>query len=113
YQTRALSQAGPSCERDFSESATGTVERLNFEVGDLRLCVWADGVMWLAVCRRGFGRGTGWAFKDTFHGDVQDVAAETLVGMVEATWALPFGSDRDKERQVLRAVWAGVRLCAG
>jgi hypothetical protein len=56
---------GLSCEREFSESAVGAVERLNIEAGDLRLSAWSDGAMWLAVCVRGFGRGVGWAFKDS------------------------------------------------
>ena len=106
-------RVGLSCEREFSESAAGAVERLNLEAGDLRLSAWPDGVMWLAVCVRGFGRGAGWAFKDTFHGDVQDVSAEALVGMVEATLALPFGSDAEKERQQLQLVWARVHPHAG
>ena len=103
--------AGLACQREFSESATGTFERLNLDTGagHLRFSIWADGVMWLAVCIRGSGRGAGWAFKDTFHGDVNDVSAEALVAMVEATLALPLGSDPDRERQQLRAVWTRVR----
>ena len=97
-----------SCGREFSESVVGGVERLNLEAGELRLCIWADGVMWLSVCVRGFGRGVGWAFKETFQGDVQDVSAEALVRMVEATLALRFGSDTEEERQELRTVWARV-----
>jgi len=104
---------GLSCEREFSESSTEIIERLNLNVGHLRLCVWADGVMWLGVCVRGFGRDAGWAFKDTFHGDVQDVSAESLVGMVEATLALSFGSDPESERQQLRALWARVHPYVG
>jgi hypothetical protein len=104
---------GLSCDREFSESVAGAVERLNLDAGDLRLSVWSDGVMWLAVCVRGFGRNAGWAFKDAFHGDVQDVSAEALVGMVETTLALPFGAEPDKERQQLRGVWARVRPYAG
>jgi hypothetical protein len=99
---------GLSCEREFSESVAGAVERLNLEAGHLRLCIWADGEMWLAVHVRGFGRGAGWAFKEAFYGDVQDVSAEALVGMVEATLALSFGSDPDRERQKLWATWARV-----
>jgi hypothetical protein len=101
-------RSGLSCERAFTESAAGVVERLNLEAGDLRLCIWADGLMWLAVCVRGCGRGAGWAFKETWHGDVEDVSAETLVAMVEATLALRFGSDPERERQELWAVWARV-----
>jgi hypothetical protein len=106
-------RVGLSCERQFTESAEGATERLNLEAGDLRLSAWSDGVMWLALCVRGFGRGAGWAFKDTFHGDVQDVSAEALVGMVEATLALTFGADPDQERERLRGVWARVRPYAG
>jgi hypothetical protein len=105
--------SGLSCERAFSESATGAVERLNIETGDLRLSAWSDGVIWLAVYVPGFGRGAGWAFKDAFHGDVQNVSAETLVGMVEATLALSFGADPEKEQQQLRGVWARVGPYAG
>jgi hypothetical protein len=106
-------QTSLSCEREFSESAASAVERLNLQAGRLRLSAWSDGVMWLAVCVRGLGRGAGWAFKDTFHGDVGDVSAEALVGMVEATLALPFGADAVKEREQLRGVWARVRPYVG
>jgi hypothetical protein len=107
------SRSGLSCGREFTESAAGAVERLNLEAGALRLCVWADGVMWLTACVRGMGRGAGWAFKDAWHGDVQDVSAEALVGMVEATLALRLGSDPDRERRELRAVWARVHPYQG
>jgi hypothetical protein len=104
---------GLSCKRDFSESATSTVERLNIEAGVLRLSVWSDGVMWLAVCIRRLGRRGGWAFKDTFHGDARDVSAEALVGMVEATLALSFGEEPVTEREQLRCVWTRVRPYVG
>jgi hypothetical protein len=99
-------RAGLSCRREFTESPSGAVERLVLEAGPLRLCVWADGVMWLGVFVRGLGRGAGWAFREAFHGDVRDVSAEALVGMVEATLALPLGSDRDGARRDLWAAWA-------
>src|SRR5437879_1181008 len=54
--------AGLSCGREFTESAAGAAERLNLDAGALRLSAWPDGVMWLAVCVRGSGRGAGWAF---------------------------------------------------
>jgi len=34
---------GLSCEREFTESAAGVVERLNLEAGHLRLSAWSDG----------------------------------------------------------------------
>ncbi len=104
-------QADLCCQREFSESAMDAVERLNLDLhaGHTRLSVWADGVMWLTVCVRGFGRGAGWAFKDSFHGDVRDVSPGALVGMVEATLALPLGSEAGGERQQLRGVWTRVR----
>jgi hypothetical protein len=102
-----------TCQQEFSESAVGAVERLNLDAGNLRLSVWADGVLWLGFCVRRHGRGGGWAFKDTFHGDVQDVSAEALVRMVEATLGLPLGSDPDSERRTLRAVWARVHPYQG
>jgi len=108
-------QAGLSCEREFSKSATGTVERLNLDArgGHLRLSIWADGVMWLAVSVLGLGRGAGWVFQDTFYGDLNDVPAEALLEMFEATLALPFGSNPDGERERLRGVWERVRPYAG
>ncbi|MGH7171104.1 MAG: hypothetical protein ACRELG_12570 [Gemmataceae bacterium] len=104
---------GLACGREFSESAASSVERLNLAAGALCLSFWSDGAMWLAVCVRRLGRGGGWAFQDTFHGDMRDVSAEALVGMVEATLALPFGADTVKEREQLRAVWSRVRPHAG
>lgn len=100
---------GLTCERELSESAAGAVERLNLEAGDLRLSAWSDGVLWLAVCVRGFGRGAGWAFKETFHGDAQDVSPKALVAMFEATLALPWGADSEEMRLQLREMWASVR----
>ena len=104
-------RAGLSCGREFDETAGGTFERLNLDLpgGRLRLSVWADGVLLLSVCVPGRGRNSGWAFADAFHGDVDDVSAQTLVGMVEATLALPFGADPPAERERLRDVWRRVR----
>jgi hypothetical protein len=104
-------QAGLSCTRELSESASGTVERLNLDLcaGSVRLSVWADGLMWLGVSVRRCGRHAGWLFQDGFHGDVQDVSAETLVSMVEATLSVRFGGDRASERQQLREIWSRVR----
>jgi hypothetical protein len=99
-------RAGLSCVREFTESAAGAIERLKLETGHLCLCIWADGVMWLGVSIRGVGRGAGWAFQEAFHGDVQDVSAEALVGMVEATLALPLELEPARGRQDLWAVWA-------
>jgi hypothetical protein len=97
-----------SCEREFSETAIGTFERLNLNVGNLRLCIWSDGVIWLAVCVPGFGRNAGWAFKDTFYGLVKDVSADSIVGMVESTLAIPFGMDQAQEQHQLRTIWMRV-----
>jgi hypothetical protein len=69
--------------------------------------------MWLGVCVRAFGRGAGWAFRDSFHGDVGDVSAEALVGMVEATLAMTFGSDPENERRQLWQLWARVHPYSG
>jgi hypothetical protein len=106
---------GLSCTREFSESAAGAVERLNFDLrrGGVRLSVWADGLMWLGVCVRARGRSAGWAFRDSFHGTICDISAEALVRMLEATLALRLGSDPAGERQQLREVWACVRPQVG
>lgn len=103
--------AGLSCEREFSETAEGTSERLNLDLPGrhLRLSVWADGAMWLSVCVPGEGRNSGWAFADGFNGDVGDVSPQTLVGMVETTLTLSFGADPPAERERLREVWRRVR----
>jgi hypothetical protein len=103
-----------SCEREFSETVEETFERLNVDLADLsggqfRLSVWADGIMWLSVCITGKGRNSGWSFKDSFYGDIRDVSAATIVGMLEATLGLTFGADRLAERERLRQVWARVR----
>jgi hypothetical protein len=107
--------AGLACEREFSEDAQGTHERLNLDLrrGHVRLSIWADGAMWFLVCQRGQGRNSGWAFKDTFHGDIHDVSAQALVGMVEATLKVQFGADATTERQQLREIWKRVRPYAG
>jgi hypothetical protein len=109
-------QAGLSCGREFSESAAGgAIERLNLDIPDvnLRLSVWADGVMWFRICVPGLGPNAGWAFKDRFHGDVGDVSAEALVEMVEATLGLRLGSDPASELLQLRRLWARVHPLAG
>jgi hypothetical protein len=104
-------QAGLSCGREFSETAEGVWERLNldFRGGRMRLSVWADGGLWLCACVPGRGRHTGWSFLDSFHGDMRDVSAQALVGMVESALALPFGKDPPRERERLRELWGRVR----
>jgi len=108
YKTRA--SGGLSCTREFSETDTGTHERLNldFRGGHLRLSIWADGCLWLSVCIRAAGRNAGWAFQDAFHGDAGDVSAATLVTMIEATLELRLGTGQAAERQPLRTVWSRV-----
>lgn len=85
-------RAGWSCDREFTESADRTVERLNLDLGggDFRLSVWADGTMWLRLCVAAPGRNAGWAFLEQFHGSAEDVSAIALVAMVETTIAEPF-----------------------
>jgi hypothetical protein len=109
-----------SCTRESDESDSEVFERLNFDLGsgrpgesNLRLTVWADGVMWLRLCVGAFGRNAGWAFIDHFHGEARDVSAEALVGMVEATLALRIGDDPASERQQLRAIWAPIHPYQG
>jgi hypothetical protein len=108
-------KAGMACQREFSEAAAGSIERLNldFPVAWLRLSVWADGCMWLSVYVPAVGRNTGWAFRDYFHGDVQDVTGTTLVGMVESTIAFSLGVDPVTERERLRKIWDRVRPYVG
>jgi hypothetical protein len=74
-------RAAMTCGREFSETDTGGVERLNLDLplAFLRLCAWADGCMWLGISIPAGGRNAGWAFQDDFHGTVQDVTGETLV----------------------------------
>jgi hypothetical protein len=104
-----------SCSREFSETAEGVLERLNLDLraGHLRLSVWADGGMWLLVCVPGSGANSGWAFIDHFHGDLSDVSAATLVGMVEATLAVDFRTDPSAQREQLRELWRRVRPRTG
>jgi hypothetical protein len=105
-----------SCDQEFSETAGGASERFNLDLrdgfGDLRLSVWQDGVMWFRLCVRGSGTNSSWAFMDCFHGSVQDVSAETLVAMIEATIAEPFrpgSSDPLAYRERLRMIWRRVQ----
>jgi len=108
-------RAGLACKRQFSEDAQGTDERLNLDLrrGHVRLSVWADGIMWLSVCVTGCGRNSGWAFQDSFHGDIHDVSPQALVGMVEVTLGVPLGTDAAAEREQLREIWKRVRPYAG
>jgi hypothetical protein len=108
YKTRTSSDL--SCTREFSETQTGTHERLNLDIrgGHLRLSVWADASLWLSVCVRAAGRNAGWGFQDAFHGDAGDASAATLVSMIEATLELSLGTDQAAEREQLRAVWSRV-----
>ena len=69
--------------------------------------------MWLLVCQRGQGRNSGWAFQDSFHGDIHDVSPQALVGMVEATLEMQLGTNVAAERQQLREIWKRVRPYAG
>ena len=105
-----------ACEREFSETSCGASERLNFDLrpgnGDIRLSVWEDGAMWLRLCVRASGKNSGWALMDEFHGSIDDVAAETLVAMIEETIAHPFypeSSDAAEYRNRLRLIWGRVQ----
>jgi hypothetical protein len=108
-----------SCEREFSETGCGAWERLNFDLcpgyGQLRLSVWDDGTMWLRLCVAGFGRNSGWIFKEEFHGSINDVSPEALLGMIEHTIAEPFlpgyaeYSDPIEYRRRLWTIWGRVR----
>lgn len=56
-------------------------ERFNVDAdghhGKLRLSIWSDGVMWMRLCR---GRAkNGWDFMLSFHGDRNDLDAQTIV----------------------------------
>jgi hypothetical protein len=97
--------------REFSESEAEVHERLNLDVrgGQLRLSVWADGLLWLSVCVRAAGRNKGWAFQYAFHGDAGDVSAATLVTMIEATLRLRLEAEPAANREQLRSVWS--RVC--
>jgi hypothetical protein len=104
-------QAGLTCVRDFSESATRVTERLSLASGHTHLAVWADGGLWLGVFVRVQGRNSGWAFRDVFYGDVLDVCPETLVGMFEATRLLCYWPEQDCKQERLRGIWSRVRPC--
>jgi hypothetical protein len=69
--------------------------------------------MWFRVSVRCQGTNRGWAFLDSFHGDVQDVSPQALVAMVEVTLAVRFGTDAQAERDQLRELWQRVRPCSG
>jgi hypothetical protein len=106
-------RSGICCEREFSETAEGAVERLNLRSRHLILSVWAEGVMFFGVAVPAAGAHGGWTFEDHFHGDVNDVAPQTLVRMFEATIGVPFGNDAFEEREGLRRIWARVSPYAG
>jgi hypothetical protein len=114
HRRKALAyHAALVCEQVFEEGPTGACERLDISrrsiLGPLlQVTVWADGALWVAMSVRGLGRKAGWVFADQFHGAVLDVAPVTLVVMVEATAALPFGTEPTAERDRLRRVWARV-----
>jgi hypothetical protein len=104
-------QAGLTCVRDLSESATRATERLCLASGHTRLSVWADGGLWVGVFVRGRGRNSGWAFRDAFSGDMSDVSADTLVGMFEVTRLLCHWPEQECQRERLRRIWSRVRPC--
>ena len=56
-------------------------ERLNVDAdghhGNLRLSVWADGVLWFRLCR--VRAKNGWDFMLSFHGNLADLDAEMIV----------------------------------
>jgi hypothetical protein len=100
---------GLTCSRNFTESATGAVERLHLVSGHLQLAVWEDGGLWVGAFIRGLSRNAGWAFQDAFHGDMLDVSAGALVGMFEASGLLPYWPESEDKRERLRAVWSRIR----
>ncbi|HJZ92675.1 MAG TPA: hypothetical protein VKE40_17500 [Gemmataceae bacterium] len=99
-----------SCERELTETAAGALERFNLDLGrrHVRLSVWADGTLWFSICIPGKGPISGWAFKDRFYGTAKGISGGTLVGMLEATLAQPFGADPTAGRDQLREIWKRV-----
>lgn len=106
-------QRGLACERDFSESATEVVECIHLIAAHLRLVVWANGGLWVGVFVRAAGRNAGWAFRDSFYGNMLDVSAETLLAMFEATLSICYWPEEECKRERLRALWARVHPCSG
>ena len=98
--------------REFSESAAGVHERLNLDIRDgslqLRMSVWANGLLWLSACVRAHGRSKGWVFQYAFHGDADDVSAATVVTMIEATLRLRLEAEPAANREQLQSVWSRV-----
>jgi hypothetical protein len=98
------------CGRDFSETATGSHERLDLDFDGLlglrlRLCLWEDGTLWLRACLRRPGRNQGWAFCDHFDADWHDLAAAEVVAKFEATMLLCSGAAPVEGNDRLRALW--------
>ncbi|MFN0055836.1 MAG: hypothetical protein ACKV0T_27140 [Planctomycetales bacterium] len=109
-------QVGLACEKEFSETESGALERLNLNLfpgnGGLQLSVWEDGGMWLQYCVKAPGRNSGWAYSDHFYGSLDDVSPETLVAIIERTIARRFdpeNSDPTEYRKRLREIWGRVQ----
>jgi hypothetical protein len=99
-----------SCGQEFSETATGSHERLNLDYESLpglqlRLSLWEDGTLWLRACIRRPGTNQGWAFLDHFYGTWHDLAPSELVENFEATILVCSGAVPAEAGERLRALW--------
>lgn len=73
-----------------SGTAEDSVERLNVDFKGssgfrVRLSIWPDKVLWLGITKPGPSRAGGWAFRDEFHGHLEDRGAPDVVERFERT----------------------------
>ena len=93
------------------EAAPSATERLNIDAvrycsTQFRLSVWADGGMWLRLCRPNSTRLGGWAFLVAFHGHMSQILSHDIVALFEQT--LVIGSSATTSsglRTELMQVW--------
>ena len=106
-----------SVKSSLESGSAGNLERLNIDAHgsssrELRLSVWADGGIWLRLCKPNSKKMGGWAFLIAFHGHMNQIPPHDMVALFEKS--LNIGTSAtvsSRIRSDLLRVWRTVEPC--
>jgi hypothetical protein len=91
---------------DGNETLNLELDTLEDRPTRLRLIIWADSAMWLAVHQPGPSAQGGWDFSFETNGYIATTSAKELVPLVERTRAIVFGPTRATDaKDAAAAIW--------
>ena len=106
-----------SLKNSLDSGSTEDLERLDIDAlaagsTKVRLSVWADGGIWLRLCRPNSKKMGGWAFLIAFHGHMNQIPPDDIVALFEKS--LNIGTSAtvsSRIRSDLLRVWRTVEPC--